>query len=194
MAGLQHFLKGNEMSAAKILAAALALAALPSCAPAPNNEPPASAAPAPATSLEPALVEAHQALHDALSSRDVEGVVSLLDPSPNLLIFPPLVEERFDSLEDVRSKLPEMFERFGEATWTEVHAEAVRRGDVGWITSNLLIESRSLTSPFIGRGTEIWVKTQGRWRLVHAHWSEAQQRAHAAGSLESAEVRSDGAG
>ncbi len=171
------------MSTPKILILAASAALIAACAPAPSSPasqtPPPQAAPAAsqATSGEPALIEAHQALHQALGSQNVEGVVALLDSSPKLLIFHPLLEDRFDSIDAVRSKLPEMFKHLGKASWTEVHPEAVQIGNVGWITSNLLIESPALPSPFIGRGTEIWVKEANGWRLIHAHWSEVPQRA-----------------
>lgn len=165
------------MSPVKILSATVGIAVLVACSARVGNGPAPGPTAAPATAGEPALLEAHQSLHHALASQDVEGVVALLDHSPKLLIFHPLVEDRFDSVEAVRRKLPAMFEHLGAATWTEVHPEAVQMGDVGWITSNLLVESPALPTPFRGRGTEIWVKEEGGWRLIHAHWSEVPQPA-----------------
>jgi ketosteroid isomerase-like protein len=65
-----------------------------------------------------------------------------------------------------------MFERLGNASWTEVHPALFVEGDVAWLTSHVLVESPEVERKFVGRGTEIWIRRDGQWRLVHGHWSE----------------------
>jgi ketosteroid isomerase-like protein len=64
-----------------------------------------------------------------------------------------------------------MFGGYEEMSWTEVHPALQVRGDVAWLTYNVLAESPDLEHPFIGRGTEIWVRHNDEWRLAHGHWS-----------------------
>jgi hypothetical protein len=119
-----------------------------------------------------AVVTAHKQLLAALSAADADGFAGLLDPSPDLLIFHPLLADRFDGVEMVRRNLPAMFTKLGKATWTEVHPLVVFRDGVAWITYYVLVEAANLPRPFAGRGTEIWNRTEEGWRLVHAHWSQ----------------------
>lgn len=121
--------------------------------------------------VQRALIAAHRSLIEAFEGGDTEGVIRLLDPSPELLIFHPMLRGRFDSIARIKAELPAMFAAFGKATWTEVHPIVVASGDVGWVTSNVLIEAERLDTAFVGRATEIWVHRDGRWRLIHGHWS-----------------------
>jgi ketosteroid isomerase-like protein len=133
--------------------------------------PPGGEAQAQAREDERAVVEAHRTLIAAYEAGDVYAFVSLLDPSPSLLIFHPLLESRFDTIAQVREGLGKMFEHLGGASWTDAHALVTVWGDVAWVTSHMAVEAPGLSRPFIGRGTEIWVRDAGSWRLTHAHWS-----------------------
>lgn len=126
-----------------------------------------------------AVMEAHQALVDAYERGDVDAYVNLLSPSPELLIYHPFVEDRFDDIDEIRQKLGRMFGKISERTWTDAHPSVVVNGDVGWVASHVLIKSPDLDSAFVGRGTEIWIRTPAGWRLVHAHWSEHAELAGA---------------
>jgi ketosteroid isomerase-like protein len=121
---------------------------------------------------ETAIIEAHKALIRSYETADYQAFVALLAPGPELLIFHPYLENRFDGLEQAEQRLGVMFERLGEATWTEVHPAILVEGDIGWVTSHVLLNSPNMDRPFVGRGTEIWRRYEEGWRLVHAHWSE----------------------
>jgi len=121
---------------------------------------------------EMGLIAAHKSLIDAMEAGDVAALTALLDPSPDLLIFHPFLENRFNGIGEVDQGLSRMFEELGTLSWTEAHGKIDLEGNVGWVTSHILIKSASLPSPFVGRGTEIWVYGPGGWRLNHAHWSE----------------------
>ena len=120
---------------------------------------------------EAAVIEAHRALITAYESRDAKAFVELLDPSPELLIFHPLQENRFDGIEEAKAGLERMFQKIGTVQWTEAHTHLTLRGDVAWVTAHVVVDSAMLALPFVGRSTEIWVRTSGSWRLIHAHWS-----------------------
>jgi len=122
--------------------------------------------------IQQALIDAHTKLIEAYESGNVDQYVSMLDPSSDLLIFHPMSEDRFESVEEIREKMPRMFARIGKVTWTDAHPVVIQRGDIAWITSNFLLDSPELDYHFIGRGTEIWVRDGDRWRLIHGHWSK----------------------
>lgn len=121
---------------------------------------------------EMGLIAAHKSLIQAMEAGDVAALTALLDPSPDLLIFHPFMENRFNGIGEVDQGLSKMFEELGTLNWTEAHGKIDLHGNVGWITSHVLIRSAALPNPFVGRGTEIWVHGPGGWRLNHAHWSE----------------------
>jgi len=125
-----------------------------------------------ARSDEGAVIAAHRSLIRAFQDGDVETVVGLLEPKEGLLIFHPFLENRFDGYEETREGLERMMERVTELEWTEVHQAVRMEGNVAWLTSQILVKTPALEPPFVGRGTEVWVRRHGQWRLAHGHWSE----------------------
>jgi ketosteroid isomerase-like protein len=125
-----------------------------------------------ARSDEGAVIAAHRDLVRAFQDGDAESALGLLVPNDSLLIFHPFLENRFDGYEETREGLSRMTGRVTELEWTEVHQTVDVEGNVAWLTSQILIKAPGLEPPFIGRGTEIWVRLHGKWRLTHAHWSE----------------------
>jgi ketosteroid isomerase-like protein len=126
------------------------------------------------------LISAHKALISAMEAGDVVALTALLDPSHDLLVFHPFIENRFNGIGEVDQGLSQMFGELGTVSWTEAHGKIGMEGNVGWVTSHVLIKSPALPNPFVGRGTEIWVHGPGGWRLKHGHWSE---NAELAGSI-----------
>jgi len=155
-----------------LLAFATAAALLSGCA-APSGEPgsPSHPATTPEQDMN-AVIVVHQSLARAYENGDADAFVALLRPSPDLLIFHPRLENRFDGVEEIRSQMGRMFARLGGAKWTDVHPQVVVDGDVAWLTGQVLIEAPGLEYPFVGRATEIYVRGDDGWRLGHAHWSE----------------------
>ncbi len=160
--------RGWRRAAVGVPAMALVLV-LPACSREASTPPLGREAVAP--EVQQALIVAHRGMVEAFERGDVDGVCALLYPSPELLLFHPLLRGRFNSVERIRKELPAMFAAMGRTSWTEVHPMVVANGDVAWVTSNLLVEAEKLDRPFVGRGTEIWVHEDGRWQLVHGHWS-----------------------
>ncbi len=118
-----------------------------------------------------AVVAAHESLVQAYEAADVSAYTALLDPEVELLLFHPKLSDRFVGIDETREKLSQMFSRIAPANWLDVHPAVVVEGDVAWYTSHVLVESTSLATPFVGRGTEVWVRRDSRWRLAHGHWS-----------------------
>lgn len=154
-----------------VLTVALCLAAFACAGAEPGGEDAAQVEPTEVPD-EMGLIAAHKALIAAMETGDVAGLTALLDPSSDLMIFHPFLENRFNGIGEVDQGLSRMFGELGSVSWTEAHGKIDMEGNVGWLTSHVLIKSPALPSPFVGRGTEIWVRGPGGWRLKHAHWSE----------------------
>jgi len=158
-----------------VVACALAVM-LPSCQAPSEPEVSRSAEPSEISMVgrsdEGAVISAHRNLLRAFQEGDVETAMGLLEPKESLLIFHPFLENRFDGYEEAREGLTRMMERVKEMEWTEVHQALNLEGNVAWLTSQILVKAPGLEPPFVGRGTEIWVRRHGQWRLSHGHWSE----------------------
>ena len=117
------------------------------------------------------VVEVHETFLAAMEAGDAEAVEALIDSAHDVLVFHPAVMTRFDGPQAVADGVATMLARRGPVDFTEVHLQAWVDGDVAWLTSHLLLESPAVPEPFAARGTEVWRRTDGGWRLAHAHWS-----------------------
>lgn len=117
------------------------------------------------------VLAAHEAFVSAYENADVDAMVSLLDAAEPTMVFHPLLENRYDGIEEIRQGLAMMFGTIGDPAWTEAHPKVRVTGDAAWLTYHVIIESQSMENAFVGRGTEIWVRTDDGFRLAHAHWS-----------------------
>ncbi len=135
----------------------------------PATEESATPADAPAPG---SLVAAHEAFVEALTTGDIDRVVSLLETDPPALVFHPEVAARFEGVDEIRSGLQRMLEATGPLGWTEVHGEVTQDGSAGWLTYHVLVEPEKKDEAVRARATEIWRYTDGAWHLAHVHWSE----------------------
>lgn len=119
-----------------------------------------------------AVLEAHDRLFQAIETGDSGGFVTWLDDDPSFAIFHPRGRSAFGPDDLANGSLEGMICRLAGAQWSEVDVEVTVSGEVAWVRSHLLIESPAMAGPFLGRGTEVWVRREGRWRLRHGHWSE----------------------
>ena len=117
------------------------------------------------------VVKAHEAVLAAMESSDGAALEALLDDGPDLLVFHPAIETRFDGRTEISEGLSRMLGRGGSIDIVEVHLQVQVVGDVAWLTSHLLLELPGTDDAFTGRGTEVWRRRDDGWRLVHAHWS-----------------------
>jgi ketosteroid isomerase-like protein len=146
---------------------ALAGCAQPASTPAATQSATPADAPAPGS-----LVAAHEAFVEALTTGDVDGVVSLLETDPPTLVFHPEVATRFEGPDQIREALKRMLAVTGPLGWTEVHGEVTQAGEAGWFTYHVLVEPEKMDEAVRARATEIWRYTDGAWHLAHVHWSE----------------------
>lgn len=121
---------------------------------------------------EGAVIAAHRGLIRAMQDGDVEAACAHLLHNDRLLVFHPFLENRFEGYEETREGLSRMLARVKDIEWTEVHQTVDMEGSVAWLTSQILVKAPGLEPPFVGRGTEIWVREHGKWLLAHGHWSE----------------------
>lgn len=117
------------------------------------------------------VLEAHRTLVEAYQKGDAEAFALLLDKTDTLLIYHPRTQDRWHGILDAQQNLSAMFEDVGKSEWLDVHLDVSVEGDVGWLTSHVVIESPYVDQPFTGRGTEVWVRRAAGWKLAHGHWS-----------------------
>jgi ketosteroid isomerase-like protein len=132
-----------------------------------NEDPPVAS-----TTAADEVLAAHQSLIDAFEAADLDTAVALLEPSEGLVVFHPFLENRFEGRDECRLGLQRMMARLPDLQWSEVDRRIEIRNDVAWLTAQVLVKVPVLERPFVGRGTEVWVRRQGRWLLAHGHWSE----------------------
>ena len=141
--------------------------------PAPAAAPSAVPAAPSATPDSDAVLAAHRALIEAFERGDVAAAAALMDPTGQTLVFHPYLENRFEGAEQVRDGLGRMLARLDGTDWTDVDPSVHVRGDVAWLSSQVLVQYAGSETPFVGRGTEVWIRIgPGTWRLAHGHWSE----------------------
>jgi ketosteroid isomerase-like protein len=146
----------------------LALAALPACS---GLETDGTASRAPAAEDGAALV-AHEAFLDALRAGDAAAASTFLDSSPELLLFPVSGRSRLEGAGEAKAGLEAMLRGLGPAEWTVVHARPTVRPGAMWMTYLFAVETERSAEPLLGRGTEVWVRRGGEWKLAHGHWSQ----------------------
>lgn len=117
------------------------------------------------------VVAAHEGLLAAMEAGDGEAVAALVDDRHDVLVFHPVKVTRFDGPDEIAAGIAAMMGRLAPVDVTDVHLQVWTEGDAAWLTSHLLIESDALDEPLAARGTEIWRRNDGVWKLAHAHWS-----------------------
>ena len=120
------------------------------------------------------IIALERAALDRWGRGDPDGYLELYDR--DVTYFDPNVERRIDGL-DAMTKLlsPIKGQARGKVERTELIAPAVHRsGDLAVLTYNLVSHVRTPTGdPFVARwnSTVVYRYANGRWRILHSHWS-----------------------
>ena len=67
---------------------------------------------------EMGLIAAHKSLIRAMEEGNITDLTALMDPTSDLIVFHPFVENRFDGITEVDEGLGRMFEQLGGVSWT----------------------------------------------------------------------------
>lgn len=118
------------------------------------------------------VIQAHRAFISAYESGDAAAIAAMLSTDPQPLVFHPLTEGRFDGADAISEALPRMFEKLGGVEWTDIHPAIDVEGDVAWLSFHVIAQSANMGEPFVGRGSEVWVRRDDGWKLAHAHLSQ----------------------
>lgn len=118
---------------------------------------------------------AHHRLMNAYGSMDAGEILNLLADAESVHLFHPRGNLDFEGKDTIKWGLQRMWERVGPAAWLdEAHNRVVVEGNVAWHTYYMSMRWEERDESIDARGTEIWVRRDGGWRLMHAHWSENQ--------------------
>lgn len=164
-------MNGSEQAARTVLACAIVATGILTLGCGSPPDPGAERPPDRVADIE-AVLAAHDAMVQAYGQADLAAFSAMLDRSSKFLLFHPMTQSRYESEELESGAYAAMFELLRDSHWTDVHLAVDVSGDAAWITSHVLIESGQLPMPFVGRGTEVWVRTADGWKLRHGHWSE----------------------
>jgi ketosteroid isomerase-like protein len=115
---------------------------------------------------EQAILAVEQAAFARLAKGDVEGFLEASDDEVDY--FDPFLAERLDGLPALRTwysqALAEIVDR-----WEMVRPRVRVSGDMGVLTFQFVSCSKGRETHW--NTTEVYRKRQGRWKIVHSHWS-----------------------
>ena len=123
----------------------------------------------------PAALAANPSL-DRWVRFDPQGYLDLY--APDVTYFDPNVTKRVDGLEAMKALLApskELEAAIKDARYEMTDARIQRHGDVALLTFNLVNYGRVGDRPERAltrwNATEVYRSIEGRWRIVHSHWS-----------------------
>jgi ketosteroid isomerase-like protein len=110
---------------------------------------------------------------------DPQGYLDLL--APEATYFDPTTESRIDGLKVMQSRLAPMKDMkppFTDPRYEMIGPKVQRLGDVALLTFNLVNYGKLAGQPesVLARwnSTEAYARIDGRWKIIHSHWSFVQ--------------------
>ena len=107
---------------------------------------------------------------------DPQGYLDLY--APEVTYFDPNVSKRTDGLEAMKALLApikELEEAIKDARYEMTDTKIQRHGDVALLTFNLVnygkVGDRPERALTRWNATEVYKAIDGRWRIIHSHWS-----------------------
>ena len=124
-------------------------------------------------STEKEVMETLQAFADAWGRRDLDGVLALFGPDPDVVVLGSGTDEKRLGRSELREQLVRDWSQSDafcvEFGWHLVSAAGV----VAWVTADMTvratIDGAAMTFP--GRLTAVLEKRAGRWRWMQSHFS-----------------------
>lgn len=123
--------------------------------------------------IEQEIIRLEEEMAAAFNKRDLDEVLSAFDAG--MVGFSSTTHDRIQSLEQLR-KTFEYYLSEGETVEYEISDMLVKDfGTVAIASFHWLvtIQNGERTQHVPGRGTHVFLKKDGRWRIVHEHFSRA---------------------
>ena len=140
---------------------------------------------------EPPLLDELVALERSALDRwihvDPQGYLDLY--APEVTYFDPMTERRLDGLAAIEARLAPlrgMKSPFKDPRYEISEAKVQRHGDVALLTFNLVNYAKVGDRPegVLSRwnSTEVYARADGRWKIIHSHWSYTKPNIKAPGT------------
>ena len=94
--------------------------------------------------------------------------------APDVTYFDPMQDKRVDGRAALKELYGPLTGKISIDHYEMIGAKVQQRGDVAVLTFNLVSHAtRPTGEPVIVRwnSTEVYARSQGRWRIIHSHWS-----------------------
>jgi uncharacterized protein (TIGR02246 family) len=133
------------------------------------------------------LVALERAALDRWITLDPDGYLDLF--APDVTYFDPTTERRIAGLTAMQTRLAPMKTMkapFSDPRYEMIEPRVQRHGDVALLTFNLInyekLADGAESELARWNSTEAYARVEGRWRIIHSHWSYIQPQVKAPSS------------
>lgn len=117
---------------------------------------------------------------DRWGKGDPQGYLELY--APEITYFDPTQERRVDGAAAMRKRLAPFTGKIRIDRYEMVAPKVQQRGDVAVLTYNLISHARRPTGDTVTvrwNSTAVYARSQGKWSIIHSHWSFTKPVANA---------------
>jgi len=122
---------------------------------------------APANEDAQAILAAERAAFERWAEGDLDGFLDASDPEVSY--FDSFLDERLDGLPALRALYGKFQGNVRVDRWEMINPIVVVSGGMGVLTFNFVSYSEGRTTRW--NTTEVYRRINGRWKIVHTHWS-----------------------
>ena len=118
------------------------------------------------------IISLERAALDRWGKGDPQGYLDTY--APDVTYFDPMQEKRVDGRAALKELYGPLTGKISIDHYEMIGTKVQRHGDVAVLTFNLVSHAKRPTGePLIVRwnSTEVYARSQGRWRIIHSHWS-----------------------
>jgi ketosteroid isomerase-like protein len=115
------------------------------------------------------ILEMEKAALDRWSEGDVYGFIEIA--ADDISYFDPSLASRIDGKAAFKAHLEPTYKKFSIHRYEILNPKSYSQGDICVLCFNLnnYNEQGEITSQW--NSTEVYRKTDGKWRIIHSHWS-----------------------
>jgi uncharacterized protein (TIGR02246 family) len=126
--------------------------------------------------MDDEIVALERAALDRWGNGDPQGYLEIM--APEVTYFDPTQPKRVDGLQAMKDLLEPLTGKIRVDRYDMLHPTVQRHGDAALLTFNLVSYRKQpdgSEEPIVRwNSTETYARIDGRWRIVHSHWSFVQ--------------------
>jgi ketosteroid isomerase-like protein len=127
---------------------------------------------APEEDVSEEIIALERAALDRWGKGDPQGYIELF--APEITYFDPFTERRVNGAEAMKAYLAPITGKVNVDRFDMIEPKVQRHGDVAVLSFNLLSYGPQNVVLARWNSTEVYGLIEGRWRIVHNHWSFTQ--------------------